>query len=1097
MTVIEQLATLDFATIDDALGRVRTAVDVDGELDLGSLDVGSLLGDLGPLIETVEQIDNDPEAMLVLARSVLDDLGAMFDLPDVAELGELVEAIAALTDLMTGVVDVLTSGDGHELVDRLLTEVGQSLDLSTLIADVVGRSADALGFDVPDVLEDALDQLARLGGGIDDPAVLAEVVLRSIGGFDLGAISALAVGLSGSLSIVAGAGDHSRVAGLLVSLDVEIDAAIAAAGPADDLEIETLVGAVEQVSDTLDLLASTELPRLVNGVAADLRSARNQLTDLDLASSLDDLRAHLPERGIDSLEVLVGPLREIAAALDTVTSGSITAGLAEARGELTKFATEGPLGDLLDGIERGQQLVVRQIRALPLEEVRDTVVTALRELQNEILTFRGFDVLDEIVAPIRALVPPLQELDTSSVENAVDELVAMVNGVFSDFPIEQLRDAVDEVVDPLGEIIDEATPLIEGIADELEALVVQIDAIDFDAAGAQVLEALSAIRSEVQGALDGGQVPDALKAVIAGVASTLKAMDLGVELSEPFEAAMAEIDVGALLEPIEELWSDLGAALERVTPEALIGELDPPFDDLLAKLDDISLAPLTDALSDVFDRLLGAIRSADPRTLIAPLEAEFQQLLATLRGLLDPAPLFAPLRHAYDELHGSLSSIDVEAAMNEVLGGISDSPTMLTEAVGQELGRRAEGGAALPEATDELFRFGDIIRPLAALVAEIRGRLHGLGRDVVGEGLGLVADATRTLRSLLDPADGMATRLAAALDERRGWFDATAGDGPLAATRARLVGLQSALDGLTLEAAARARLDAAIGPVRLEARVELEASVTAPALDEAGRVDAAASPGGVGRSIRLLTRALDELLPGPLLDELVDPREEVAGFIDALIDPLDPAPLVQELDQIGEQISTTLAGFVDELSVGLLDLWDELIAGMQPLMPTSLAARLQAVVTAVAEELTALDPGVIEVEARQVVDVAVDLLALHSPATVAEELGDVFDVAVAIVEELDPADLLGDLDPFAGLRSDLELLRPSVVLAPLVERTAALTDALELVASIDLDIAGELVARLEAAFSSVLEGVEREWDGLLDELSGLAGGASTSVSVGT
>ncbi len=1101
MTVVDQLAALDFAAIDDALGRVRTAVDVDGELDLGALDITSLLGDLGPLIESVEQLDTDPDALLAIARSVLDELVGLVGLPEAGELTDLLDGLATLAELIAGVVEVLASGDGRDLADRLLTEVGRTLDLDTLVSEVVGRSADALGVDLPDPLQDALEQLGRLGTDIDDPGALADVVLRSIGGVSLDDVVGVAGGLSGALSLVVGAGDHERVEGVLATIDARVDAIVVLSSPPgtgglSGDRLDALIEEVESLVATLDALASTELPRLADGIATDLRSARNQLVALDPVTALDDLRAKIPSGASVILDVLVVPLRELAGGLGAVTAESIEAALAEARVELTDFISVGALGDLLDGIEDGQRQLTRVIRDLPLELARDSIVAALRDVQQAILEFRGFDVLDDLVAPVRALIPPLQAFDTSSVTAAVEDLVAMVDGVFADFPIDDLRDAIDAIVEPLGAILDEATPIVEGVVAELEALVAQVDQVDFEAAGAEVLEALAEIRNQVQDALSTDDVPDALKAVIAGAAATLKAMDLAVELSDPFEEALAEIDVGAVLEPIEELWNELGAALERATPAALIAELDPPFEQMLAKLDEVSLAPLTDALSGLFDQLLEAIRRADPRQLVAPLEAEFQQLLATLRGVLDPAPLFAPLRAAYDELQGLLASIDIEAVMDEVLGGIADAPSMVTDAVGSELDRRSEGGGVVPTPGDDAFRFGDILRPFAALVAEIRGRLHALGDQVVGEGLGMVADATRALRALLDPAAGIATRLADALDERRGWLEVSRTGGPLGVAHARLAGLQRSLDALSLDATARARLDTALGPVRLDARIELDVSVTAPALEQAAAVEAAGTPDGMGRSVRLLARALDELLPGPLLEDVLDPRTEVAAFVDALVDPIDPAPVVAELDAIGEEISTTLAGFVDQLSVGLLGIWDDLVAGMQPLMPTSIAARLQAVVTAVADELSALDPGVVEDEARQVVDAAVGLLGLHSPATVAAEFGAVFDAALGIVEDLDPGDLLGDLDPFAGLRAELEVLRPSVVLEPLVTRTASLTDALELIASIDLGIAGELVVELEAAFVVVLDGVEREWEALLDELSGLGGGSGGSVGIG-
>jgi hypothetical protein len=235
------------------------------------------------------------------------------------------------------------------------------------------------------------------------------------------------------------------------------------------------------------------------------------------------------------------------------------------------------------------------------------------------------------------------------------------------------------------------------------------------------------------------------------------------------------------------------------------------------------------------------------------------------------------------------------------------------------------------------------------------------------------------------------------------------------------------------------------------------------------------------------------------VESTLDPRAAPAAFIDALIDPFDPTPLADELDAIGDQIMAKLATFVDELSEGLARIWNEVVAGMQPLLPASVAARLQAIVDAVVAEFATLDPIALEDEARDVVEATVGLLDLYSPARLAAELGATFDAAIATVEGLDPTTLLGNLDPFATVKAELAALRPSDVLEPLVARTASLTAALEVVASIDLQVAAELVTRLEASFRVVLEAVEREWTTLLDELEGRAGGSvevSASVGVG-
>ena len=156
-----------------------------------------------------------------------------------------------------------------------------------------------------------------------------------------------------------------------------------AAGPAQ------LVAAVEQLVARLDVLAGTALPRMVDGFTSDLRSARTHLVELDVGARVDELLARLPRPAPDVLDLLVAPLRGLASGLDEVTAGSVTAAVEQARGELLAMTETGTLGELLGGIDDLQARLVRQVRALPLDELRDAAVAGLREVQDEILRFDG------------------------------------------------------------------------------------------------------------------------------------------------------------------------------------------------------------------------------------------------------------------------------------------------------------------------------------------------------------------------------------------------------------------------------------------------------------------------------------------------------------------------------------------------------------------------------------------------------------------------------------------------------------------------------------------------------------------------------------
>ena len=377
------------------------------------------------------------------------------------------------------------------------------------------------------------------------------------------------------------------------------------------------------------------------------------------------------------------------------------------------------------------------------------------------------------MAPVRTLETKVREIDLSSITDAVQTAVDEINGIFADFPISDLRDAVDDVIEPLGEILDELTPVVQQIAEQLEGLVAELESIDFDGAAAETVDLLHGIRDQVSEAVNGGDVPEPVKVVVAGAAAILSEMDLAAELTSPFETAMVSIDVDALLAPIEGVWETAGSALRRATPQALIAELDPSFEQLLAKVDELSLQPLIASLGGVFDDLVATLEAIDPRRLVAPLEVEFQALLATLRAALDPAPLFAPLRDVYAELRKVADQIDIKAVIDKVLGGMLTMPGGISQAVGNQVASRVGPGEVVTPTAGGEFKFGDVLRPMAAFVAEIRSRLKQLAADVIGAGLAELAAATRGLRALADPLTGFTVQLADALDARLRWLDPT------------------------------------------------------------------------------------------------------------------------------------------------------------------------------------------------------------------------------------------------------------------------------------------------------------------------------------
>ena len=67
-----------------------------------------------------------------------------------------------------------------------------------------------------------------------------------------------------------------------------------------------------------------ELTGFVNGFSTDLRTCRNQLAELQPLEGLQDLLGQIPRPGIQPLEMLVEPMRDLTRGLDLITSESVS-----------------------------------------------------------------------------------------------------------------------------------------------------------------------------------------------------------------------------------------------------------------------------------------------------------------------------------------------------------------------------------------------------------------------------------------------------------------------------------------------------------------------------------------------------------------------------------------------------------------------------------------------------------------------------------------------------------------------------------------------------------------------------------------------------
>ncbi|MCV7363855.1 hypothetical protein [Mycolicibacterium neworleansense] len=1086
-----EINALDFAAIDSALTRARNAFEQAQQLSVADLDPTVLLGDLGSALTAAGAVKLDPAVVNDLGGQALQALSELIDLPDLRGIAEIVGGFEVTTERLIVLAEAFGGGgDGAVVLDRIFAALGGSLNLETMLREITDQAAHTLQIDIPDEFTGPLQALSALAGD-PDPAELLDILGTVLTGLDLAAVQQLLNGAERALTLVTGAGDAGPLQAAVTAVGVRLDAGYALmAAPAPD--VPALLAIIDEVGAAVDAVA-VAMPGFAAGLATDLRTAANALPDLNLAASLDRLAAALPLPGEDIPRQLVESLDGMADALEQLTPDAVTAAMAAMKDELLAASGLDRLDDLLSELDRGFDEAAKVLDRLPVRGLRDDAVAAVVAAQQKVLTFDGFGFLDEAVAPIRELNATIASLDPSTVTGGIAAVVAQVNGLLTDIDVAPIRDAVDAVIEPLGDIVDRLVPFVQEIAAQLARIVDQLNGIDFDAAGTATLDLLHGIRNQVVEAVGGGDVPEPVKVAVATAAAVLREMNIAAEISTPFDKAVLAIDVGALIAPVEGIWQVAGDALAKATPSALIAELDPPYEELAAAVDRLSLQPLIDAAQRLFDDVIAQLDRADPRTLIAPLEDRFQDLIDGLTAALDPAPLFAPMRAAYQALRDLLDRIDIAATLRAALGGLADMPHQMSSRLGQRLASGVSGAAPAPVAGDG-FQLGDVLRPLALFLGEVRDRLADLAGDALEPALAGLATATRGLRALTDPATGFAVQLGDALDARLTWLDPNAGDGPLARLRRDLESFRLAVAVLDVDAAAGVQLNTAAGNVQFDTRVS--AATDTDVAQHAARLRQTSDSATLGRSIRVLARALDAALPDELVSGSLDPTTATAAFLDAVFDRIDPSTLADQLDAIGARIEARFVALGDELANGLFKLVDGLFAGIEPLMPESVIGRLQAGLDRVLASVEVLDPAAVEDAVRGVIRAAISLLGLHSPAALAAELGHVFDTCIAQLRSLSPAALFAGADPFVPIKAQLATMRPSAVLAPLVDKTESFGTALDTIAAIDLQFALGVVDELRQTFTAVLDGVEREWKALLDELSRISEGASVSVSVG-
>lgn len=1096
--IVATLEGLDLGALEVNLTAARNAVSGNLSVSIEELDPRDLLGGLGEVLKRGGGLPSDPGAIVSLVQRAVGELGDLLTLPNVGLLGDAAEELEAVARLIREYVERLGLDEEGSVVDRLLAETGR---LDEIVGEMAGHIASAFRVEIPDFARasmSALETLAR--GGPANAHEAAVLISRFFLGVDYESLCAPSKGVDAFLAEIRGAGGDlggiEEAYGRLTARAERVEALLGVV----EVDVSSVLAELSAARTELDLLLHHQIPGALGRLTTDLAELDAGAFCEDLKQKLTPLVSRGPRIPFDFRHDFMTGFRALDNFFETIDEDGITARLSAVTAKFQEVIDGSEIGDLRRIIERAFGGVIAQMRRVPLRELRGELIDELNAVEARVRQFKGFQPPGELVAKVRELESKLDVLDADMVQAKVAEFTGRVQAAVDSFPIGEISDQVNGLTDQASDALDQLRPPIDRLGQELQTLADRASQIDLSAAGSASIDLIGEIRERVQELAGSDDLPEPAKAAIAAAAGVLEQIDVTVEVRTPFEDVIARIDVQPLLAPLDEALRKVREILSKIVPSSLVKELEGPFDQVLKQLDRLRPAALLEGLSAQFQGLVGMLDALNPRELVAPLDTEFQSLLNRLREAADPDILFQPLEAAYQKLQELLELLDLERFLGDLVRATADLPSRLTDSVKGALEQQASAGlpAMETDSSGELFRLGDVLRPVATLVFQVRRAILRLADDVISGALDLLLGPLAALRGLVQAGQSAAAQALRAAESRAALLDPFAGGGPAAELRGALRRVSGAFARASLSVDARVQIGAVVAEVQIEGRADTAAQARSHLLEEMAALSGRIRDPGLAGLLRRLRKQIDELAPPSLLD--VDLQSAVAERINSWFEAIDPRPLVEEMDAIGERVRIKLEQFAQTIADNLLRLFNTLIEGVSPVLPVGLLGLLQDGLDRIRAEFEVLNPAGIKAEVQDIVDAVVAGLQAYSPARLAEEMGSVFDTVLEKLRAFDPVTLLADLNPLESVIAEFEQLRPSVVLQPLTETTQDLTAAFE--AALSVDLTGplvEAVASLKAQLTEIVAEVEAELQALIGDLKQMAGGgagASISVSVG-
>ena len=1092
MAGFSALLALDTSKLDAKLTLVGGTHGA--SLSLSATNPLDLLGEAGTLIRTIEDIAKKPADLPGVILKGLGNIGDLAPFAGLPVIGEIVKLFAELKDRLQPLGDLAVL-DPVALANRAMQSGG---GLDGMVQNIAAQFADGIAGPIPDGLVAPLKAIKDLAAGTPQSAQqVAAFFSRFVLGLDLHVLRGPFEVLDELRSQATACGGdlgplEVRLTALTLTVNQSADALLGAA-PDTAAILAKLTAARIEFQDLTGTVLPAALARLAGDFGAiDAASFAHRL-DAGLAPLLD--RVPVPPRGIGDL--FLPPLRGLVSGLGDLTTATLDTAFAEIEAQIKDtFAASdvAALRDQAGGVLAG---VAGFLDGLPMTALRARLTQALLGIEGKIGGLADFSPVHLLAEQVQKVTDAIDGIDLSAITTKIAALKGQLQHLVDGFPIGEIKTEVESLLGAANDAVSGLPPLLAELKATIDDLAKQLTTINLDQASDQSVSLLHDLRGHVKEALGSADLPEALKVPIGLLAGQVRKIDITASIDAPIGALVAKIDVTALLAPLQKGLDEAKAALHKLSPSALVAALDKPFDEVVSVLELASPAALIGQLSAEFKKAVDQLDRASPEALIQPLQAEFDKALAILREAADPAPLLAPLHAAYGELKVLLDAIDPARLLAKLLAQVTHLPGAIsgaaTDVMTQKIGAGSSFQAPAPAGQ---MKFGDILRPFAALIAEARAVVHRAAEGTIADGLEQISRPLAMLSHAGQVAGGHVADLGAAMQTRRGLVDPTATNGPAPQLREALTRLARIEGMLSDSGRSSVQINAAVVSIQLDAHVTIAypgRQALAHAMDG---LTAGIQTAPIGRGFQALGHVIADFVPSSLA--FPDTTKSILARLDALFDAVDPKPIADEMDTLGNAILAKLQSFASDIAKALFRIWSTIFDAILPVLPQGILAVVSPAFDAIKKQLATLDPAQLEKELGELLDAVLGALEAYSPAAFAASLGEAFTALKTKLQKLDPATLLGDLNPLQQIIDQFKTLKPSVVLAPLAAQAQAVETALSNL--LDLDIAkliNDAIANLKAQVEAVVQKIEVELDGLLGDLEAAGGGkGSVSASIG-